>query len=43
MITVLAKTTNNLTDRQVSVYPEGPAIGRLNTGFLGFPLSSSRF
>jgi hypothetical protein len=30
-----------LPDRwlQVSVYPEGPATGHLDTGFLGFPLS----
>jgi hypothetical protein len=23
---------------EVSVYPEGPATGHLDTGFLGFPL-----
>jgi hypothetical protein len=30
-----------LSDRwlEVGVYPEGPATGHLDTGFLGFPLS----
>jgi hypothetical protein len=27
---------------EVSVYPEGPATGHLDTGFLGFPLSLSK-
>jgi hypothetical protein len=26
----------------VSMHPEGPATGHLDTGFLGFPLSSSK-
>jgi hypothetical protein len=26
----------------VSMHPEGPAVGHLDTGFLGFPLSSSK-